>query len=170
MRIWPNTYILQYLKGSITHEDDYLNDANIVPDELDFLLKMIICGSNRMSSKRVERLSNSLGQDICRAATNGEWKLPKHLLVCMSLRHLFRSKELITLMNRPGHCENHSFSLELETAIAKSLHQKSSILTNKIVSKPAGPSVFHSKFDNFDQLFNSLSGGGSVHTAHGIML
>ena len=43
-------------------------------------------------------------------------------------------------------------------------------MSSKIVSQPTGPSVFHSEFDNFDQLVNSLSGGGSVHTAHGIML
>ena len=33
-----------------------------------------------------------------------------------------------------------------------------------------GPSVFHSEFDNFDQLVNDITGRGSVHTAHGIML
>ena len=73
-------------------------------------------------------------------------------------------------MNRLGHCENYSFSLELETAIAQALNEDSTTLSKKIVSQPKGPSVFHSEFDNFDQLVNSLSGGGSVHTAHGIML
>ena len=69
-----------------------------------------------------------------------------------------------------GHCENHSFSLELETAIATSLQESSSRLTNQIVRNPSGLSVFHSEFDNFDQLINDISGKGSVHTAHGIML
>ena len=31
-------------------------------------------------------------------------------------------------------------------------------------------SVFHSEFDNYDQLLNSITGSDSVHTAHGIML
>lgn len=31
-------------------------------------------------------------------------------------------------------------------------------------------SVFHSEFDNFYQLLNNLTGMGSIHTAHGIML
>ena len=73
-------------------------------------------------------------------------------------------------MNRFGHCENYSFSLELETAIAAAVRLNSSILTDKIIRNPVEPSVFHSEFDNYDQLINDLSGKGSIHTAHGIML
>ena len=60
--------------------------------------------------------------------------------------------------------------LELEAALAKALHESSSVLTNNIICSPAASSVFHSEFDNFDQFVSSLSGSGSVHTAHGIML
>ena len=88
----------------------------------------------------------------------------------MTLRHLFRSKELITILNRLGHCDNNSFSLELETAIATSIEQSSSVLSNQIIRRPIGSSVFHSEFDNFDQLINDVSGSGSIHTAHGIMM
>ena len=73
-------------------------------------------------------------------------------------------------MNWFGLCENYSFSLELETAIAAAVRLNSSILTDKIIRNPVEPSVFHSEFDNYDQLINDLSGNGSIHTAHGIML
>ena len=73
-------------------------------------------------------------------------------------------------MNRFGHCENYSFSLELETAIAAAVRLNSSILTDKIIRNPVEPSVFHSEFDNYDQLINDLSGKGSIHTARRIML
>ena len=73
-------------------------------------------------------------------------------------------------MNRFGHCEGHSFSLELETAIARAVESSSSLVSSQIIRRPLGPSVFHSEFDNFDQFVNDLSGKGSVHTAHGIML
>ncbi len=121
-------------------------------------------------SSRAQRLVLSIGQDICRAATNGEWKLPKHVLICMTLRHLFRSEKLITFFNRMGHCESYSFSLELETALAKAIEETSSVLSTSIIRNPDAPSVFHSEFDNFDQLTNDLTGMGSVHTAHGIMM
>ena len=141
-----------------------------IPDELRQFLSLLLNGKNHTQSQKQERLLNSIGQDICRVATNGDWKFPKHILLCITIRHLFRSKELTTLMNRLGHCESYSFALELETAIATASQQSSSLLCEQISRQPIGPSVFHSEFDNFDQFVNNLSGQGSVHTAHGIML
>lgn len=142
-----------------------------VPEDLQRFLHHIICGQNSVQpSERTNRLVSSIGQDLCRAATRGQWKLPKHILVCMTLRHLFRSAKLSTLMNRLGHAESYSFSLELETALATALDEASSLLSPQIVRNPCSPSLFHSDFDNFDQFVNDLSGSGSVHTAHGIML
>ena len=86
----------------------------------------------------------------------------------MALRHMYRSKQLTTLLNHLGHCESHSFSLEVETAIAKAVEQASSLLSSQIVRQPDIASLFHSEFDNFDQLVNTE--GGSIHTAHGIMM
>ena len=144
---------------------------NPVPDELQRFLRLLISGQDSVpTSERTDRLVSSIGQDLCRAATSGQWKLPKHILVCMTLRHLFRSSQLNTLMNRLGHAESYSFSLELETALASALDEASSILTPQIIRNPSVPSLFHSDFDNFDQYVNDLSGSGSVHTSHGIML
>ena len=147
-----------------------LKCGDVVPADIVSFLSILISGKEAPVSTKNKRLIDSLGQDICRAVTNAEWKLLKHILLCMTLRHLFRSKELITLINRFGHCENHSYSLELETAMAKAVEESSSMLSNQIICHPSGPSVFHSEFDNFDQFVNDLSGKGSVHTAHGIML
>ena len=119
---------------------------------------------------KLNRLVLSIGQDICRAATKGKWALPKHILLCMTLRHMFRSKELITLLNRFGHSENYYFSLESETAIAHSVKSSSSVLSPEIIRNPTGKSVFHSEFDNFDKYVNDIFGSGIVNTAHGIML
>ena len=73
-------------------------------------------------------------------------------------------------MNKLGHAESYSFSLELETALAVALEEASTLLTPQIIKNPTGPSIFHSDFDNFDQFVNDLSGSGSIHTTHGIML
>ena len=148
------------------------SDVNdYVPIDLKKFLGYVMFGSNMASAHQSEiRLIGSIGQDLCRAATRGQWKLPKHIFLFMTLHHLLRSKELTTLINRFGHCESYSFSLEVETAIAKALEETSSLLSNQIVRNPAVPSVFHSDFDNFDQFVNDLSGAGFVHTANGIML
>jgi hypothetical protein len=43
-------------------------------------------------------------------------------------------------------------------------------LSPQIVRNPNVPFIFHSDFDNFDQLLNDLCGMASVHISHGIML
>ena len=88
----------------------------------------------------------------------------------MSLRHLFRSEELTVLLNRLSDSESYRFSLDLEAAIAKCLEESPNYLSTQIVMNPTTPSLFHSEFDNSDQLLNVLEGKGSVHTAHGIMM
>ena len=89
--------------------------------------------TNQVTTPKVARLVNSIGQDICRAVTHGRWKLPKHILLCMALRHWFRSDEITTLLNRLGHSETYSFSLELETSIAIAFETTSFLLSPQIV-------------------------------------
>ncbi len=148
-----------------------LQEQEEIPPMLHKLLCYIICGKASLESPKQRRLVSSIAQDVCRAATNGEWKQAKHILLSLTLRHLFRSEQLTTLLNRLGHSESYSFSLELETAIAEVTAKSSNLLSQQIIRSPdPRQSLFHSEFDNFDQLVNSLTGSGSVHTAHGIML
>ncbi len=58
----------------------------------------------------------------------------------------------------------HSFDSFAETA-----EVSSSVLSNQAVKIPAGPSIFHLEFDNFDKVLNNIT-GRSVQTAHGIVL
>ena len=39
------------------------------------------------SGIKTSRLSQSIATDICVAVTRGQWKVPKHLLLSMTLRH-----------------------------------------------------------------------------------
>jgi hypothetical protein len=54
---------------------------------------------------------------------------------------------------RLSHSETYSFSLELETSIAIAVETTSTLLSPQIVRNPNVPFIFHSDFDNFDQLF-----------------
>ena len=85
-----------------------------------------------------------------------------------SLRHLFRSEELNTLIFRLGHCESYSFTLERETAIANSQQLSSQVLAPTIVPNP--DFVFHCCWDNFDVIKETYSGSGTTHSAHGLQL
>ena len=51
----------------------------------------------------------------------------------MAVRHLIRSRELSTMLNRLGHSETYRFALELETAIAKALHGSLNLLSTQTV-------------------------------------
>ena len=35
----------------------------------------------------------SIEQNLCRAVSEAEWKLSKHVLLCVSVKHLFRSAQ-----------------------------------------------------------------------------
>lgn len=146
-----------------------LKVEGVLPSKLDQFLSYIISDSESSKSDQACRLVLSIGQDICRAVTNGEWALPKHILLCMTLRHLFRSKQLITMINRLGHCENNSFASNLESAVDEALNTKSSLLTNQILKAPANV-LFHSEWDNFNQNLTSVHGKSAINTAGGIMI
>ena len=35
----------------------------------------------------------SIEQNLCRAVSEAQWKIPKHMLIHMSVKHLFRSAQ-----------------------------------------------------------------------------
>ena len=101
--------------------------------------------------------------------TNGEWKLPKHILLCNTVRHLYRSKQLTTILSRLGHCETYDFGLELETTVAKALDGVSSSLTPQILTGE-GNAVFHLEWDNLNKITTNIRGSNMVNSAAGIMI
>ena len=141
----------------------------VIPPTLQRFLSLVISSHDSDPSEREQRLIFSIGQDLCRAVSHGEWKLPKHILLCMTLRHLYRSRQLVTLLNRLGHSESYAFSLELEDAVGVALEQSSTLLTSRIVRSP-GNVVFHSEWDNFNQFLTSVHGSPAFNAAAGIML
>ena len=70
-----------------------------LPDLLYIFLSLVLSGKNSPPTPKISCLVNSIGQDICYAVTKGKWKLPKHVLLGMALRHLFRSAELSCHVN-----------------------------------------------------------------------
>ena len=93
----------------------------------------------------------------------------KHILICTTIRHLYRSKQLTTILNRLCHCESYSFGIELETAMAKALDETSTYLTPQIVTGDNNE-VFHSEWDNLNKILTNVTGSNVVNSAAGIML
>ena len=101
------------------------------PPLLENFLSILQSGKQKNeASEKKKQLAGSFAQDIYTAVTNGQWAMPKHLLLGMSVRHLTGSAELITVLNRFGHCASYSVLLELETAMSSSIKQWQ--MTNKL--------------------------------------
>jgi len=89
--------------------------------------------------------------------TKGEWKLPKHILLCTTIRHLYCRKLLTTILSRLGHCETYDFGLELETALTKALNEVSISLGPQIITGE-GNYVFHLEWDNLNKITTNIHG------------
>jgi len=123
--------------------------------------------SNPDLADNVLRLADSMSEDMCSAVTKSKWVMPKHVLLGMSLRHLTGSAEIVTILNRYGHCQSYSKLLQLETALAYQAK-----LSDRL---PPGISDSHNVvanlcFDNFDLLEETRSGAATTHSTHGIII
>ena len=110
--------IIKTLHWPPTAEDLSIR-SHLLPDELQTFLTVVLAGKPEVTCEKTNRLVLSTGQDICRSVTDGEWKLPKHILLCTPIRHLYRSKKLTNIIHRLGHCESYDFGLDLETNVSR---------------------------------------------------
>ncbi|MES9879419.1 MAG: hypothetical protein ABW185_00875 [Sedimenticola sp.] len=145
-----------------------LNEIEPPPLVREFVCHVLTKKALADASNTKLRLVGSIAQDICYTTTRGQWKMPKHLLLGMSVRHLTGSAELITLLNRFGHCVSYSTLLELETAMCNSIAIRQSVIPPTIQRR--GNIVTHLCWDNFDLLEETPTGAGTTHTAHGIII
>ena len=106
---------------------------------------------------------------MCRAVTNGEWKLPKHILLGTTIRHLYRCKKLTTILSRLGHCESYSFCLDMEIAMDAGLSEMSCLLTPQIITGDSNL-VFHVEWDNLNRIMTNVHGSNVINSTGGIMI
>ena len=111
---------------------------------------------------------NSCSHDMSYATTNGQWEMPNHILRTMTVHHLTGSAQIITMLNRFGHCLSYSCTLELETATCNSVTARSSFLPANISTEHN--ELVHFRWDNFDLNQETPSGAGTTHTVHGIVI
>ena len=116
---------------------DFLVSDNVLPPScLQEFLACLLAVKNDSSESR-QRLAASFAQDICKAVTNGQWMMPKHLLLGMTLRHLTGSTEIVTLVNQFGHCASYSRVLELETltSMCKATDEREGVIPSIVSPK-----------------------------------
>ena len=65
---------------------EHLEGMNRIPNELEKFLSVLFHGEAETNSVKSKRLVLSIGQDICREVTNGQWKFAKHILFLYDLK------------------------------------------------------------------------------------
>ena len=108
--------------------------SDLLPGDLRKFLDVVMAGKPVVSCEKTNRLVLSIGQNIFCSVTDREWRLPKYILLCITIRHLYCSKQLANIIYRLGHCDSYDFGLEFETAQAKVIDQISILLTSQIVT------------------------------------
>jgi len=135
---------------------------------MNFMSRVISGKPLTEASTKTSRLAKSFTEDLCCAVTNGMWKLPKQIMLGVSLHHLTGRADILTILNRFGHCSSYPMILELETAMANQVQQQSSVIPSYI--SQTGNKVCHLCWDNFDINEETPSGAGTTHTMHGIVI
>lgn len=149
--------------------DWLLSGERKAPDILvNFTVQLISGKSENRISPKTRRIASSISEDICYAASNGEWVMPKHVLLPMTVRHLTGNAELVTILNRFGHAQSYTRTMELETAMCNSIITSESILPANISVE--NNAVLHLCWDNFDLNEETPSGCGTTHSTHGIII
>ena len=68
-----------------------------------------------------------LAQDVEHCATDARASMPKHVALGIAVRHMTRSKQVITMLSRKGHCSSSDDVEAMDTSIANENIAKSDI-------------------------------------------
>lgn len=149
------------------------NAKRLVPDSLKSFLSEVISRSEKKSSLYSEGSTSDtekdkrvvmLGQDIIHAASNSQVKTPKHIGLAVTVHHLTGSKELVTLLNRMGHCSSYDDVEVVNTAWAREISARSAIMGVVIPSNITPGSFIQFAADNNDFTEETLDGKQTTHS------
>ena len=65
------------------------------------------------------------GQDLVGCASHARVRLPEHISLAISVKHLTGSKQLITVLSKIDHCSSYEEIENLDTCLAKEILAKS---------------------------------------------
>ena len=103
------------------------------------------------------------GQDLVYCVSHARVKLPKHVSLGISVRHLTGSKQLITILNRMGHCCSYEEVELVDTSLANEILAKSDE-TGVIIPSNIHPGVFvQMSADNNDINEETIDGKNTLH-------
>ncbi len=168
------------MQWPITPEDICIEKCKcMVPDNLYNFLAWVLEGDKPQSdhvlhehvhcSDTVNQQILSIAQDLIFVSRNSRVKTPKHVSLALTVRNMTGCSELVTLLNRFGHCVSMSQVQEIETAMAEEIIAESGsgcIIPSNIDSRRA---VLWA-WDNNDLQEETRTGADTTHCTTGIMV
>ena len=139
------------------------------PDSVKLFLTSLLGGKGHsiIDNKNINRLIDSYAADIIQSVMRGKVLTKKHYLLAMGLHSMIGSRNVITVLNKMGHCMTYNNTCEIETALAEATLVRSKE-ENILPILPVGDEIILTYFwvDNFDVETESRRGNGSIHTTH----
>eukprot|EP00058_Branchiostoma_floridae_P009808 XP_002595296.1 hypothetical protein BRAFLDRAFT_128105 [Branchiostoma floridae] len=136
---------------------------SVVPDSLFKLLQHIITVGHDDTPSDQERKILMLAQDIMHCASYGRIKTPKHTCLGLTVRHLTRSKQLLTILNRMGHCASYDEIEVVDTSLATECIAKADIYGVVVPSNIKPGTFVQAAADNNDLSEETLDGKNTTH-------
>lgn len=139
-----------------------LNDSKL-PETWATFMQALFSAKNKKLSDNYYRRALSVFYDVFFTIT--EKQTPKHIALAESIHHLTRSKHLINVLNKFGHCINYkslkNLDKEITTSIVCEDADKQILIPKNLVRDS---SLFlHGAIDNNDFNEETLSGKDSTH-------
>ena len=152
-------------------EDLQLDTAKrLLPQSLYWLIRWIVTGEplgdhTIASAPNItdERKIIMVGQDLIHCASHARVKLPKQVGLAMCVKHLTGSKQLITLLNRMGHCSSYEEIAQVETSLANESLARSDY-SGVLIPTNINPGAFiQMAADNNDINEETIDGKNTTH-------
>ena len=155
-------------KGFSVSETDAIS---CVPDSLYMFLRILYGGqtvieddSEEADDDDVQRKVLSIAQDLIYGISGGKKWTPKHIGLASTLHQATRSKDLVQLFHKAGHCLSYEQVKQVDTALAESTLQSMDPVTGTIIPPNiVANKFFHYTADNIDILDESLDGKNTFH-------
>ena len=155
-------------KGFSVSEDEAIT---CIPDSLYMFLRLICGGQEVLENDSfneredvIKRRVLSIAQDLVYCTSGGGKWTPKHIGLANTLHQATRSKDLVQLLHKAGHCLSYEQMLQVDTALAEnSLHSLDQDTGANVPANIVPNEFVHFTADNIDILDETLDGKNTFH-------
>ena len=135
------------------------------------LLRLIVGGQTSLENEYPDDTEDlvrskvlSVAQDLVYIVSSGRKWTPKHVGLSSTLYQATRSKDLVRLFNKAGHCLSYEQVLQMDTSLAESTLKSLDLTTRAIIPPNFQAKKFmHYTCDNIDILDETLDGKNTFH-------